>query len=132
MLIGEICRETELSKDTIRFYEKKGLLTVERTVSPFNDYKNYTAAHLNRLQLIKKAKRFGFTLNQISELLDLFDRDSANCKVLQKKVSEKITDIDAKIQELQEIKKLILIGVEESQTDCRYQVEDQNCKLLES
>ena len=132
MLIGEICKKTELSKDTIRFYEKRGLLQVERTSSEHNNYKNYTNEHLQRLQLIKKAKRFGFTLNEIVELLELYDTNSANCSVLQEKVQLKIADIDRRILDLQEIKGLILGGVQKAGSECLSRVEAKNCELLVS
>ncbi len=131
MLIGEISKKTELSRDTIRFYEKKGLLKVERTTSQFNNYKQYTLEHLQRLNLIKKAKRFGFTLNEISELLELFDLKNASCLILQDKVNEKLVDIDKKIQELIEIKKIILLGIKKAQTNCISKRKDSNCELLE-
>ena len=53
MLIGEICKKTELSRDTIRFYEKKGLIKVKQTESEFNNYKDYTEQNLRRLLLIR-------------------------------------------------------------------------------
>ena len=131
MLIGEISKQTDLTKDTIRFYEKKGLLEVERSKSDFNNYKHYTSEHLKRLQLIKKAKRFGFTLNEISELLQLFDYRNANCSFLQEKVNRKLIDIDKRIQELKEIKNLILTEIQKAQIDCQSNTEDDNCKILE-
>lgn len=131
MRIGEISKITELSKDTIRFYERKGLLKVERTLSQFNNYKNYTSEHLERLQRIKKAKRFGFTLNEIAELLDLFDLNNANCLILENKINKKIADIDMRIQELKEIKNLILIETKKVQIECTSIGTDKNCKLLE-
>ena len=131
MLIGEISKKAELSKDTIRFYEKKGLLEVERTVSQFNNYKNYTLEHLKRLQRIKKAKKFGFTLNEISKLLNLFDLNSANCSILKDSINKKIADIDIRIQELIEIRNLILIETEKAQFECTSIGQNTNCKLLE-
>ena len=80
--------------------------------------------------LIKKAKRFGFTLNEIAELLELSDTKSANCLVLQKKVNEKIFDIDKRIQELKDIKNSILVGIQKAQTKCMTKSEDDNCELL--
>lgn len=130
MLIGEISKKTELTRDTIRFYEKKGLLNVERTVSEFNNYKNYTSEHLKRLLLIKKAKSFGFTLNEILELLKLFDLNNANCSILQEKVNEKLIDIDNRIQELMDFKRLILAGIEQAQNACIPKSVTDNCKLI--
>jgi len=100
-------------------------------MSEFNNYKDYTSKHLQYLHLIKRAKRFGFTLNEISELLKLFDLNSANCSIIEGKVNEKIIDIDNRIKELEEMRKLILIEIKQAQTDCVSKTDDNNCKLIE-
>ena len=66
MRIGELCSRTGYNKDTIRFYEKIGLLPVERQGHGF---KEYTDWHVLRLLHIKYAKAAGFTLNQMGDLL---------------------------------------------------------------
>src|SRR3989338_1716476 len=71
MLIGELSKRTGLTKDTIRFYEKQGLIPEARKIHTFNNYKEYTEETLNRLLTIKKVKSFGFTLNESAELLDM-------------------------------------------------------------
>ena len=130
MWIGEVSRITGLSKDTIRFYEKKGLLQVVRSSSEYNNYKVYTSDHLHRLQLIRKAKQFGFTLNEISDLLILSDEHMASCSVLRTKISDKLLDIDRKIEALMEIKSLILSRVEDAKSRCEMHSKDENCKVL--
>jgi len=130
MLIGEISKQTGLSRDTIRFYEKKGLLKVERTASQFNNYKQYTSKHLYQLQQIKKAKRFGFTLNEIADLLELIEAKRANCSTIQEKINDKIIDIDRRIQELKDFKSSILMGMQMAKTKCKTIKADENCKLL--
>ena len=57
MLIGELSKKAQLSRDTIRFYEKKGLIKAKPSASEYNTYKNYTEENLQRILLIKKAKR---------------------------------------------------------------------------
>lgn len=131
MRIGEVSKQTGFSRDTIRFYEKIGLLTVERTNSLFNNYKQYTFDHLHRLELIKRAKRFGFTLNEIAELLELIDARSASCLILEEKVNEKIVDLNNRIQELEEMKKTILKSIQKARTQCLVKREEENCKLFE-
>jgi len=129
MRIGELCQKTELTKDTIRFYEKKGLLKVKRSTSPYNNYKEYTFYHLERLELIKKAKRFGFTLNEITALLELFDAKKANCSTLKEKLTEKITDIDRRIEELKDFKSSILKEIKVAQDACKGTHRNGNCSL---
>lgn len=118
MLIGEIVNKTNLSKDTIRFYEKKGLIKVERTDSEWNNYKNYNEETLHKLLLIKKAKGFGFTLNEIAEILELFDKNNATCEVMAIKIKEKVDKIDKKIKDLNEIKMMIFDKMENIENKC--------------
>jgi len=129
MLIGEIVNKTNLSKDTIRFYEKKGLIKVNRTDSEWNNYKNYNEKTLNKLLLIKKAKGFGFTLNEISEILEMFDMNQATCEIMAIKVEEKISRIDEKIKNLTEMKIMIIDKIEKARNEC-IPVSKNNCQNL--
>lgn len=130
MRIGEICRITKLSKDTIRFYEKKGLIKVSRSTSIHNNYKEYTEENVRQLRMIKNAKRFGFTLNEIAELLELMKMNLATCATLRKKVNDKIFDINKRILKLVEMKNMILSNISESENDCCLNVETENCNQL--
>ena len=107
MLIGEVVKRTGFSRDTIRFYEKKGLLIVGRTDSEWNNYKDYDDQALRRLMLIKKCKGFGFTLNEIANILELVDEENATCNIVTARVENKLSEIDHKIEELIQLKKLI-------------------------
>ena len=71
MLIGELDERTGLTKDTIRFYEKKGLIALDRKSRRENNYKEYPAQVLEKLMLIRKLKDMGFTLNEIDTFLAL-------------------------------------------------------------
>jgi len=130
MRIGQICEKTALTKDTIRFYEKKGLIVVKQGKSAFNNYKEYTEQNLQRLLMIKKAKRFGFTLNEIAELLDLADLKQANCTTLREKIQNKIEDIDHRIQELQEMKAMIYQRIQNASNSCGSGRLDENCQQI--
>ncbi len=132
MLVGEISKKTVLSRDTIRFYEKKGLIKVNRTDSDWNNYKNYNEKTLGKLLLIKKAKGFGFTLNEIAEILDLFEMNIANCSTMSTKVNEKLTEIDKKIKELKDMKKMIFDKFDDAQNNCVSISENANCPTLSS
>ena len=130
MLIGEIAKKTSLSRDTIRFYEKKRLIKVDRSDSEWNNYKNYDTETLNQLLLIKKAKGFGFTLNEISELMELFEMDAASCDVMSVKINKKLNDIDKKIKELRDMKKMIFDKMIEAQDSCSPKSETDNCQIF--
>jgi len=130
MLIGEISKRTQLSKDTIRFYEKRGLIKVQPSSSEFNNYKNYTENNFQRLNFIKKAKGFGFTLNEIGDLLELVDLNKANCVTVQAKIMTKIEDINKKIQELENMKSLIYSGLNHAQSKCGSLPGEEACQQL--
>jgi len=127
MLIGELSKKIQLSRDTIRFYEKKGLIKAQPSTSEFNNYKNYTEQNLKRLMLIKKAKSFGFTLNEIAELLELVDINKASCSLFQRKVRAKVDDINKKIEELEEMKFLIYARLQDAQINCKDIRGNENC-----
>ena len=129
MLIGEIVTKSGLSRDTIRFYEKKGLINVERTDTYSNNYKFYNDEVLNKLLLIKKAKSFGFTLNEVAEIIEMFDVNEATCEVMEAKVKQKLDDIEKKIQSLNDMKKIILARMNEAQSKCAL-VSNNNCQIL--
>lgn len=130
MRIGEIVKRTGLSRDTIRFYEKKGLITVERMDSSFNNYKNYTEETFQRLMIIRQIKHLGFTLNEIGEILQLMDINEATCAMVSTKFGEKLVSIDQKIKELEEMKKAILTTAKQSFKNCDLTSTTDNCQQL--
>ena len=105
MLIGEIVTKTGFSKDTIRFYEKQGLIKREKRRD--NNYKEYSDETLARLLQIKHIKSFGFTLTETAELVEMIEENKASCTNVLKRVENKMTIIDQKIKELKEIKKVM-------------------------
>ncbi len=130
MLIGQISKLSGLSRDTIRFYEKKELIKVEVSDTPFNNYKNYTRETLQRLLLIKQAKSFGFTLNEIAKLLVSVDENTATCSFFYEKVKTKIISIDEEIQILLETKNRILQNLKLAENNCSLQLPEENCSQI--
>lgn len=130
MLIGELSNKTGLSRDTIRFYEKQGLISVARKERRFNNYKEYSAETLQRLLSLKMIKRFGFTLNEASGLLDMIEMNEANCDNVSVKIETKVKLIDEKIKELRKIKKLLLNGIENCQGANNKSKPAMNCPII--
>jgi Predicted transcriptional regulators len=104
MLIGELVERTGLTKDTIRFYEKKGLISLDRESRRENNYKEYSEQVLDKLMLIRKLKDMGFTLNEIDTFLELWREEDASCKNLKFTLENKITLINEQMQRLNELK----------------------------
>ncbi len=108
MLIGELSKKAGLSKDTIRFYEKIGLIAANDRQSGKNNYKDYDDETLERLLIIRQTKALGFTLNEIKEVID----DWWNGKIPQSEkleiIQQKIEQVDEKIQQLYEIRTYLI------------------------
>lgn len=104
MLIGELSEKSGFSRDSIRFYEKIGLILVSRRNRRPNNYKEYPTEILQRLETIKQLKQFGFTLTETAELLNLMDTQRSQCEGLPEKLCEKISIIEEKINQLKSFK----------------------------
>lgn len=117
MLIGQLSKRSELSRDTIRFYEKEGLISQGERLNKFNDYKDYSEETLHRLFSIKRLKNFGFTLNEISEILEMLDLDEATCKNVSSKIDEKVLSIEQKIAALRIVRKQLIDGKKNCQDE---------------
>lgn len=104
MLIGELSEKSGFSRDSIRYYEKIGLIRLARRNRRANNYKEYSLEILQRLETIKQLKHFGFTLTETAELLNLMDAQRSPCEGLPKKLDEKISGIEDKINQLESFK----------------------------
>lgn len=102
--IGELAKLAHISQDTLRFYEKHGLITpCTRSEA---GYRLYSHDDVHRISFILSAKEVGFTLNEIHELLALeVTKDEQSCADVKQFVDRKITTINQRIRELQKIKK---------------------------
>lgn len=101
MRIGEIVRQTGTSRDTIRYYERLGLLRAAGRPSEFNNYKAYPADTARRLGLIQQAKNLGFSLAEIVDLLNLWESAQLSPTQMQARLREKMAVIDEKISQLE-------------------------------
>lgn len=131
MLIGELTRRTGLSKDTIRFYEKQGLIQVGKKERRDNNYKEYSESTYKRLLSIKMIKGLGFTLNETSLLLGMIDTNEATCTNVASKIQEKVSVLDEKIRELINVRTMLLNGLQKcGGTSCDPQRPDSNCPII--
>jgi len=118
MLIGELSAQSEIPRDTIRYYEKIGLIRSSGYVRQSNNYKSYSTQTLHRLKHIRKLKSAGFTLAEIADMLDNFQQGGHPCKGLKRTFSEKISRIDEKIRSLEKHKRSIQKSMEACNSDC--------------
>ena len=103
--ISEVAKEFGVTTRTIRYYEEIGLLKPSRSEG---NRRVYSSADLAKLKLIKRGKQFGFQLEEIKEMVLLFDRDRTGKKQLERTIEygeQRVEEIEKKISELEEIKK---------------------------
>ena len=100
MLIGKLSKRSGFSRDTIRYYEKLGIVATGMGRAG-NGYKNYPLAALERLQHIRRLKECGFTLPEIRRLL-VHEGGHPPCANLPAQLAEKIMKIDEKMKVLLE------------------------------
>jgi DNA-binding transcriptional MerR regulator len=107
MRIGVVAKQTGITIDTIRFYEKKNLLNHAHVHRSENGYREYTDAAIERLDMIKHAQTAGFTLTEIGELFGLWEQDQLSTDLIVARLVEKQRSIVGKIAELEYIQQYI-------------------------
>ena len=106
MLISELSEVTGLSKDTIRFYEKEGLLDAALSTRRDNNYRQYTPEAVERLNFIKRGKALGFTLREIKSILA--EWDSVTPEQAVDFIDSKLQQIEGKINQLQQFRTYLM------------------------
>jgi len=100
--IGELARQANVHIETIRYYERKGLLAEPRRNK--SGHRRYSGEAVRRTEFIKRCQSLGFSLNEIQEILELRITPQSTCADMQLRVSEKLADVDRKINELGKIR----------------------------
>lgn len=109
MLIGELSKISGFSRDTIRYYEKLGLLQETKLERQENNYKNYSAQALAQLGQIRHLKALGFTLVEVAELLEAFSKERKPCVTFPGQLEDKLAKLDEQIVLLNEFKSKLLL-----------------------
>ena len=101
--IGQLATRTGITNETLRFYESRGLLTEPRRSDA--GYRLYTEADVSKVEFIVRAKRMGFGLKDIAELLSLrVERESSTCGEVKDLAEAKLAEIEIRIEELKRMK----------------------------
>ena|SRR3990167_2120832 len=124
LTIGELAKRVCTNAVTIRYYEKRHLIsTSERSEG---GHRLYSEALVHRLRFIQNAKLVGFSLEEIQVLLDLQQHKNRSSMPVKKMTSDKIQLIDEKIAALQDIKHLLT----KLACQCDGTAEIQHCPIL--
>ncbi len=103
---GKLARQSGVNVETIRYYERQGLLPLPPRKS--SGYRLWPPDTVKRIRFIKHAQELGFSLREISELLSIQTNKNKTCLEVKKIAEEKIADINQKITSLQKIKKALI------------------------
>jgi DNA-binding transcriptional MerR regulator len=98
MRSGELSRLAGVSADTLRHYERKGLLVRPRRSR--NGYREYPTSALDRVRLIQRALRVGFTLDELARILKVRDRGGAPCREVRSLAERKLEEVEARLSQL--------------------------------
>jgi MerR family mercuric resistance operon transcriptional regulator len=102
LTIGKVASGTGLSIDTVRYYEREGLL--EKPARTASGYRKYSSDAVARLRFIRQAKELGFSLHEIKELLSLRVTPGKSCADVRTRAEHKIADIDRRIASLKRVR----------------------------
>lgn len=102
LTIGKLADASGVNVETVRFYERKGILSQPKKQGAFRYYPN---EYIARIRFIKRSQELGFTLKETTELLELKIKNKAKCSDVLTKTEEKITEINLKINDLKKMKK---------------------------
>lgn len=105
LTIGQIARKCEVGVETIRFYEREGLIA--QPSRPESGFRKYQPDAVRRVRFIQRSKALGFSLREIKELLSLRVDSATTCDAVKGRAEAKIADIEQKIRHLKEMKRAL-------------------------
>lgn len=125
LTIGEMGKATNTKIETIRYYERIGLLPKPPRTS--NNYRNYGRAELGRLSFIRRARDLGFSLDQVRALLRLSDDRSCDCAGIDRIAQEHLREVDRKLADLAALRRELKAVIDSCEGGI---VED--CRIIEA
>jgi len=112
LTIGFLARAANVNVETIRYYQRFGL--IDEPVKPLDGYRVYPAETVDRLRFIKRAKQLGFSLKEITELLDLGE---GHCDDIRIRAETKRAHVDEQIKDLKKLKNTLDTLIKSCQTE---------------
>src|SRR5260370_11159197 len=125
LTIGQVATAADVNVQTIRYYERRGLVPPPRRTP--SGYRQYADDAVARLRFIKHAQELGFSLQEIQELLGLRVRHGAACDTVERKTRQKIEVVQQKIRDFQRMKRTL----ERLAAACAVRRPTAECPILE-
>ena len=121
LTIGELARLTGTKVETVRYYERIGLLAAPARTA--GNYRTYRPEDLNRLSFIRRSRDLGFSLDQVQALLDLSDDRNRPCEAIDAIARKHLSEVDHKIRDLQALRRELSSMIDQCRcgtvADCR-------------
>ena len=124
--IGQVARRAGVGVETVRFYEREGLL--EEPPRRASGYRQYSEQVVTRLHFIKRAQKLGFSLKEITELLSLRVDAQTSCDEVKLRTEAKLAEVERKMVELQRMRQALL----QVASLCTEQGPTGRCPMLEA
>ena len=124
--IGQVARRAGVGVETVRFYEREGLL--EEPPRRASGYRQYPTEVVKRIGFIKRAQALGFSLREITELLLLRVDAQTSCDEVKQRTEAKIAEVERKLVELQRMRQALL----QVHSLCTGQGPTGRCPMLEA
>jgi Cd(II)/Pb(II)-responsive transcriptional regulator len=124
MRIGEVAEKTQTPIDTIRYYEREGLLPApSRTAA---NYRTYQGVHVDRLNFIRRCRQLDMSLEEIRALLAFCDRPASRCDLVNTILDEHIQHVEVRMSELRRLAK----ELRDLRAVCRAPGSADDCEIL--
>jgi MerR family copper efflux transcriptional regulator len=124
LTIGTVAKRAGVPIDTIRYYEREGLLP--EPLRRASGYRSYNESAIKRLRFIRRAKELGFTLEEIRDLLALSTDRRGGVRAVRKRAEQRLASIDARIAELMRIR----AGLQQLIEVCPGHGDPEQCPIL--
>jgi Hg(II)-responsive transcriptional regulator len=124
--IGQVARRAGVGVETVRFYEREGLL--EEPPRRASGYRQYSEQVVTRLRFIKRAQQLGFSLKEITELLQLRVDAQTSCEEVKGRTEAKLAEVERKLVVLQRMRQALL----QVHSLCTGQGPTGRCPMLEA
>jgi len=126
LLIGKVAHSAGLAVDTVRYYEREGLL--EKPARSAAGYRHYRPEVVARLRFVRQAKDLGFSLSEIKELLALRVAPGKSCADVRARAEAKIADVEQRIASLMRMKRALA----KLASSCSGRGPTSECPILEA
>ncbi|MEQ1620632.1 MAG: MerR family transcriptional regulator [Methylococcales bacterium] len=123
LTIGKLAKQTDVTIETIRYYQRLGLLAEPE--KPDSGYRDYPADAVTKIRFIKRAQQAGFTLKEIATLLAL---DGAHCADVRLLAEQKCQQIDEQITALMTLRQVLETLVD----SCQQAASSEQCAILDA